>query len=198
VLRLLIRLLIIDNYDSFTYNLAHAVASITGELPAVIRNDEWTWRQIDAQAFDAIIISPGPGHPANARDFRVSIDVIRHARVPVLGVCLGNQGIALEFGGNIARVEPAHGQLSRIEHGGCDALFRGIPRQFNAVRYHSLAVREPLPPALRKIAWTSDGTVMALRHISRPLWGVQFHPESILSEHGIAILNNFLKSANAV
>ena len=184
------RLLIVDNYDSFTWNLAHAVASITGEMPAVIRNDEWTWRQIEDRHFDAIIISPGPGHPANARDFGVSANVIRHATVPVLGVCLGHQGIALEFGGEILQVEPAHGQLSEIEHDG-DELFRGIPPQFNAVRYHSLAVADPLPSALRKIAWGPDGSVMALRHTARPLWGVQFHPESILTEHGVTILRNF-------
>lgn len=191
------RLLIVDNYDSFTYNLAHVAASITGEMPKVVRNDEWTWEQIEANRFDAIVVSPGPGHPANARDFGVSAGVIRHATQPVLGVCLGHQGIALVHGGIIARVEPAHGQLSRIEHDGADGLFRGVPRQFNAVRYHSLAATDPLPPALRKIAWTLDGTVMALRHRSRPLWGVQFHPESILTEHGTTILRNFLRSSHA-
>jgi para-aminobenzoate synthetase len=191
------RLLIIDNYDSFTYNLAHAAASVTGELPAVVRNDEWTWPQIDAQAFDAIIVSPGPGHPANTRDFGISADVIRHATVPLLGVCLGHQGIALAFGGSIARVEPAHGQLTRVDHDG-EGLFRGVPQQFNAVRYHSLAVTDPLPASLRKIAWTSDGAVMAIRHVSRPIWGVQFHPESILAEHGLTILSNFLESCYGI
>jgi len=185
------RVLIVDNYDSFTWNLAHAAAKITGEMPVVVRNDEWTWEQIASQNFDSIIISPGPGRPENPRDFGVSADVIRRATVPVLGVCLGYQGIALAFGGAIARVEPAHGQVSRIEHDG-DELFRGVPTPFEAVRYHSLAVMEPLPASLRKIAWTSDGAVMAIRHATRPLWGVQFHPESILTEHGIAILQNFL------
>ena len=191
MLRVLTRLLIIDNYDSFTWNLAHLAASVTGEMPVIVRNDEWTWAQIAAGAFDAIIISPGPGHPANLRDFGVSADVIRNSAVPVLGVCLGHQGIALGFGGEIQNVEPAHGQLCQILHDG-DALFRGLPIGFNAVRYHSLAVKDPLPNCLRKTAWTADGTVMALRHISRPLWGVQFHPESILSEHGTAIIGNFL------
>jgi len=190
-----LRLLIIDNYDSFTWNLAHAAASVTGEMPAVVRNDEFTWAQLAERGFEAIVISPGPGHPANARDFGVSADVIRYATVPVLGVCLGHQGIALEYGGAIVRVEPAHGEVSRIEHSG-DELFREIPQNFNAVRYHSLAVAEPLPPSLRKIAWTADGQAMALRHISRPLWGVQFHPESILTEHGITILRNFLELHN--
>jgi para-aminobenzoate synthetase len=191
-----LRLLIVDNYDSFTYNLAHLAASVTGEMPAVVRNDEWVFdkRVFDERGFDAIIVSPGPGHPANPRDFGVSAEVIRRATVPVLGVCLGHQGIALEFGGAIERVEPAHGQVCRIEHEG-DSLFRDVPPQFSAVRYHSLAVAEPLPSALRKIAWTSDGTVMAMRHVSRPLWGVQFHPESILSEHGATILSNFLDAA---
>ena len=160
-------------------------------MPAVVRNDEWAF---DERGFDAIMISPGPGHPANSRDFGVSGEVIRRATVPVLGVCLGHQGIALEFGGTVERVEPAHGQVCRIEHDG-DMLFRGVPAGFDAVRYHSLAVTEPLPAELRKIAWSSDGMVMAMRHVSRPMWGVQFHPESILSEHGAMILGNFLKVA---
>jgi para-aminobenzoate synthetase len=187
-----LRLLLVDNYDSFTYNLAHLAASITGEMPAVVRNDQWTF---DGRGFDAIIISPGPGHPANPRDFGVSAEVIRRATVPVLGVCLGHQGIALEFGGAVERVEPAHGQVCRIGHDG-DTLFRGVPSQFDAVRYHSLAVAEPLPSMLRKIAWSSDGMVMAMRHVSRPLWGVQFHPESILSEYGGMILRNFLEAGS--
>ena len=187
----MLRLLIVDNYDSFTYNLAHLAASVTGEMPVVVRNDEWTF---DERGFDAIVISPGPGHPAIPRDFGVSAEVIRRATIPVLGVCLGHHGIALEFGGTVERVEPAHGQVCRIEHGD-DSLFTGVPTQFEAVRYHSLAVAEPLPPALRKTAWSSDGTVMAMRHVSRPMWGVQFHPESILSQHGATILGNFLEAA---
>ena len=189
----MLRLLIVDNYDSFTWNLAHAAARLTGELPAVIRNDEADWPGIEARGFDAIVISPGPGHPAIARDFGVSAEVIRRASVPVLGVCLGHQGIALEFGGAVSRVEPAHGEVASIEHDGLDPLFRGIPRVFDAVRYHSLTVEDPLPPGLRKIAWTADGTVMALRHVSRPIWGAQFHPESILTEYGGELLGNFLR-----
>ena len=119
-------------------------------------------------------------------------EVIRRATVPVLGVCLGHQGIALEFGGAVERVEPAHGQVCRIEHAD-DSLFLGVPSQFDAVRYHSLAVAETLPHALRKIAWSPDGTVMAMRHVSRPLWGLQFHPESIATEYGHQILQNFLQ-----
>ena len=192
----MLRLLIVDNYDSFTWNLAHAAAALTGELPVVLRNDEADWPAIEARDFDAIVISPGPGHPADARDFGVSADVIRRASVPVLGVCLGHQGIALEFGGTVSRVAPAHGEVARLEHDGVDPLFYGLPRTLDVVRYHSLAVDEPLPPALRKIAWTTDGTVMALRHVSRPIWGVQFHPESILTQYGGELLSNFLRQVH--
>ncbi|HEY4087473.1 MAG TPA: aminodeoxychorismate/anthranilate synthase component II [Bryobacteraceae bacterium] len=192
----MLRLLIVDNYDSFTWNLAHAAAALTRELPVVLLNDEADWSAIEARGFDAILISPGPGHPAVARDFGVSADVIRRASVPVLGVCLGHQGIALEFGGAVSRVEPAHGEVATVEHDGVDPLFRGLPSTFDVVRYHSLAVSDPLPPALRKIAWTADGTVMALRHVSRPIWGVQFHPESILTEHGDKLLGNFLRQVH--
>jgi para-aminobenzoate synthetase len=186
--------LIIDNYDSFTYNLVSAVAVITGEQPLVVRNDEKTWDEIRKLEFSSVIISPGPGRPDRARDFGVSAEAIRHAAVPVLGVCLGHQGIASAFGGLVVQTAPVHGQPSEIIHDG-DDLFHGIPERFSAIRYHSLAVIEPLPPELRKIAWTADGTVMALRHVSRPLWGVQFHPESICTEYGIELLRNFLALA---
>ncbi len=183
--------LIIDNYDSFTFNLVHAVAGITGEMPIVVRNDEMDWPALQQLSFDCIIISPGPGRPDRARDFGVSRDAILHAEVPVLGVCLGHQGIASLFGGQVVQVAPVHGQPSEVMHDG-DELFRGIPERFSAIRYHSLAVREPLPPALRKIAWSDDGTLMALRHVTRPIWGVQFHPESISTEYGTQLLRNFL------
>jgi para-aminobenzoate synthetase len=186
--------LIIDNYDSFTFNLVHAVAAITGEMPIVVRNDEMDWERIRQLRFDRVIISPGPGRPDRERDFGVSRDAILNADVPVLGVCLGHQGIACLFGGTVSRVPPVHGQLSEVIHDG-DALFRGIPERFSAVRYHSLAVMEPLPPDLRKIAWSTDGTLMALRHRTRPIWGVQFHPESVASEFGVELLRNFLNGA---
>ncbi len=192
------RILIIDNYDSFTWNLAHLIAGVTGEMPTVVRNDEVSWEQIEAAGYDGIVISPGPGHPGNARDFGVSAEVIRQAKVPVLGVCLGHQGIALEFGGDVVQVEPAHGLVGGVEHDG-DELFAGVPARFQTVRYHSLAVAvaEPLPDELVKIAWAEDGMVMALRHATRPMWGVQFHPESILSEHGPTILGNFVRACGA-
>jgi para-aminobenzoate synthetase len=190
--------LIIDNYDSFTYNLVHAVAEITHSAPIVVRNDEMTWEEIQRLDFDSVIISPGPGRPENPRDFGVSAQVIANAKVPLLGVCLGHQGLAQHFGGNVIRADqPVHGRAAEIIHNG-DQLFAGVPKRFSAIRYHSLSVGEPLPTELTKIAWTADGAVMALRHVTRPMWGVQFHPESICTEYGDAILRNFLASCRRV
>ncbi len=187
--------LIVDNHDSFTYNLVHAVAAITGCAPLVVRNDEMTWEEIERLDFDRVIISPGPGRPENPRDFGVSVQAIAAAAqgaFSLLGVCLGHQGIAQYFGGCVARAnEPVHGRGAEIIHDG-NELFDGIPERFNAIRYHSLIVREPLPPGLKKIAWTEDGVVMALRHVALPIWGVQFHPESISTDYGKALLRNFL------
>src|SRR5580698_4291990 len=156
--------LIIDNYDSFTHNLVHAVAEITECAPIVVRNDEMTWEEIQRLDFDSVIVSPGPGRPENPRDFGVSAQAIAKAKVPVLGVCLGHQGIAHHFGGSVVRAaEPVHGRSAEIIHDG-DELFAGIPERFSAIRYHSLVVGEPLPAELKKIAWTADGVLMALRH----------------------------------
>jgi para-aminobenzoate synthetase len=189
------RCLIVDNYDSFTYNLVDAVAKISGCAPIVIRNDELTWEQVQTLEFDRVIVSPGPGRPENPRDFGISAQLIGAAAegaFPLLGVCLGHQGIAHHFGGSVVRApEPVHGRSAQVLHDG-DELFAGIPERFSAIRYHSLIAGEPLPPELQKIAWTPDGVVMALRHRALPMWGVQFHPESICTQCGEAILRNFL------
>lgn len=156
----------------------------------VIRNDERPWREIEALDFDNIVISPGPGRPQRPTDLGISAEALRQARVPVLGVCLGHQAMAHHCGATVARAtRPMHGRLDRVHHA-ATGLFRGIPDHFEVVRYHSLAVTD-LPAELEALAWAADGTLMALRHIRRPWWGVQFHPESICTEYGARLLNNF-------
>ncbi|MFI1357070.1 aminodeoxychorismate synthase component I [Streptomyces sp. NPDC020898] len=187
--------LLIDNYDSYTYNLFQLIAEVNGEEPVVIRNDAPTSRidsLLEFDKFENVVVSPGPGHPGTARDFGISARVLAESRVPVLGVCLGHQGIALgEQGGRVVPApEPRHGYLSTIRHDEQD-LFKGLPQHFTAVRYHSLSVREPLPESLQATAWAEDGVLMGLRHRTRPLWGVQFHPESVLTEYGRRMLMNF-------
>ncbi|MEH0472417.1 chorismate-binding protein [Streptomyces sp. B21-097] len=183
--------LLIDNYDSYTYNLYQLIAEVNGEEPVVILNDAPADAVVDLAAFDNVVVSPGPGHPARTRDFGVSARVLAEASVPVLGVCLGHQGIAHGEGARVAAApEPRHGHLSSVRHDGRD-LFQGLPQNFTAVRYHSLAVREPLPDSLEATAWAEDGVLMGLRHRERPLWGVQFHPESVLTEYGHRMLVNF-------
>ena len=184
------RTLLIDNYDSFSFNLFHLLGEVNGAEPIVVRNDELPWEELAALPVDNIVISPGPGRPEHERDVGVSLDVLRRARVPVLGVCLGHQALAHVTGGAIEHApEVMHGRLSPIHHDG-RGLFAGIPQGFAAVRYHSLAVGA-CPAELRVTAWTPDGVVMGLEHRTRPQWGVQFHPESISTEHGHALARNF-------
>ena len=184
------RTLLIDNYDSFSFNLFHLLGEVNGSEPIVVRNDELTWEELAALRVDNIVISPGPGRPEHERDVGVSLDALRHAGVPVLGVCLGHQALAHVSGGSVEYApEVMHGRLSPIHHDG-RGLFDGVPQGFAAVRYHSLAAGA-VPAALRVTAWAPDHVVMALEHRTRPLWGVQFHPESISTEHGRTIIRNF-------
>jgi para-aminobenzoate synthetase len=186
------RTLLIDNHDSFTYNLYQYLAACNGQAPIVVKNDQMRWDDVERLDFDNIVISPGPGRPQRASDLGVSADALDRSRKPVLGVCLGHQAIAHHCGATVdLAVRPMHGRLDRISHAQRD-LFRGIPDRFEAVRYHSLAVTQ-LPASLEPLAWTADGTLMALRHVSRPWWGVQFHPESICTEFGARLLRNFLE-----
>jgi para-aminobenzoate synthetase len=186
----LTRCLLIDNYDSYTYNLFQLLAQVNGVDPVVVTNDDPSCVELAEQA-DCIVLSPGPGNPGNPEDFGRCAEVLRRATVPVLGVCLGHQGIAALVDGRVARAPAArHGHVSHIRHTG-DELFDGIPQGFPAVRYHSLQVCEPLPEDLTAIAWAEDGVLMGLRHRHRPVWGVQFHPESILTRYGARLLTNF-------
>lgn len=190
------RTLLIDNYDSYTYNLFQLLAGVYGTEPTVIRNDEPGWSLSDLDLFDAVVISPGPGHPASERDFGHSRQALRQSAVPVLGVCLGHQGIGLESGARVtAAPTPRHGHLTQITHTGT-GLFSGLPQGFTAVRYHSLCVSQPLPASLEAVAWSEDGVIMALRRRDRPQWGVQFHPESVSTEYGAQLLTNFRAVAN--
>ena len=192
------RLLMIDNYDSFTYNIVQYFGELGAEV-IVHRNDEITLEQLDALfqagAFDRLCISPGPCSPNEAG---VSVPAIRHfaGKLPILGVCLGHQSIGAAFGGNIIRAqELMHGKTSVITTTQT-GVFRNLPRQFTVNRYHSLSIeRSSLPQELEITAWTDDGEIMGVRHKTLDVEGVQFHPESILTEHGHAMLKNFLERA---
>ncbi|HEX2050774.1 MAG TPA: aminodeoxychorismate/anthranilate synthase component II [Actinomycetota bacterium] len=185
------RLLLVDNYDSFVYNLAQAFGACGGE-PVVVRNDA-PLDDLVALAPDAVVVSPGPGTPDDAG---VSVDAVRAfgARVPVLGVCLGHQCIGVAFGGRVVRapVGPVHGKTSPVHHDGA-GVFAGVPSPMAATRYHSLSIAEDAwPDALDVTARSDDGVVMGVRHRERPVEGVQFHPESVVTEHGPRVLANFV------
>lgn len=185
-------ILVIDNYDSFTYNLVQYLGEL-GEEVKVYRNDEIDIAGIEALAPDHILISPGPCTPNEAG---ISLDVISHFKgvIPIFGVCLGHQAIGQAFGGNVIRAERLmHGKTSEIQHTG-GSVFEGLPVPFTATRYHSLIVeKETLPAELEITAWTEEGEIMGLRHKQYPVEGVQFHPESIITDHGHQMLRNFLK-----
>jgi len=184
-------LLMIDNYDSFTYNLVQYLGEL-GEDVKVILNDELTVDEIERLAPARIVLSPGPCTPNEAGVTLAVVDRFK-GRVPILGVCLGHQAIGQAFGGRVVHARTLmHGKVSRIHHGGA-GVFRGLPTPYDATRYHSLAIqRETCPPDLEVTAWTEDGEIMGVRHRTLAIEGVQFHPESILTEHGHALLRNFL------
>lgn len=188
-------ILLIDNYDSFSYNLYQLIGSLTGEME-VIRNDALTVEEIAAKQPDAIILSPGPGRPEDAG---VTVEVIRKLgkKIPLLGVCLGEQAMCLAYGGKVSYAKQLmHGKQSRTVLDTNSVLFRGLPEQVEVARYHSLAaVEETLPSVLRVTARTADGEIMAIEHKNYPVYGVQFHPESILTPTGTAMVKNFLRVA---
>jgi anthranilate synthase component 2 len=186
------KVLMIDNYDSFTYNIVQYFGELGAEVET-FRNDEITLEGIAARAPDRLVISPGPCSPAEAG---ISVEAIRHfaGKLPILGVCLGHQSIGAAFGGNIIRArELMHGKTSVITTTR-EGVFADLPEQFTVNRYHSLAIeRATCPDVLRVTAWTDDGEIMGVRHVDLDIEGVQFHPESILTEHGHAMLRNFLE-----
>ena len=182
---------VVDHHDSYTWSLVHLIAIVTGTLPTVVEHDEVTAAEV--LAHDFVVLSPGPGHPADPADFAVGTEVLQAATRPVLGVCLGMQGLVTAYGGAVTRAEPAHGEVATVRHIGVGVL-EGLPSPFAAVRYHSLAAVS-VPDCLEVTAHAEDGAVMAVRHRELPLEGVQFHPESVLSEHGARLVANFLRAA---
>jgi len=186
-------ILVVDHYDSFTYNLVQLIESL-GRETLVVKSDERPAEELVALRPDAVVLSPGPGHPRDAGCFTELLERLPDA-TPVLGVCLGHQAIGLEAGGSVDRAAPVHGKASLVYHDGAGIL-EGLPSPFEAGRYHSLVVeRAHLPDELRLTAWTEDGLVMATEHRGLPRFGVQFHPESILTPEGPTIVERFLELA---
>lgn len=187
-------ILVVDNYDSFTYNLVHYLAELGAET-RVVRNDDLTVDEAWALKPEAVLLSPGPCAPDQA-GICLSLLTSAPETMPIFGVCLGHQAMGQAFGGNVIRAKSLmHGKTSPIEHSG-QSVFKGLPSPFTATRYHSLAVRrDTLPDVLEVTAWTADGEIMGLAHKTRPIHGVQFHPESIATEHGHDLLANFLDLA---
>jgi anthranilate synthase component 2 len=186
-------ILVVDHYDSFTYNLVQLIEGL-GRHAVVVKSDEAPAEELVARGPSGVVLSPGPGHPRDAGCFP---DLLRllPPETPVLGVCLGHQALGLVAGGAVDRTEPVHGKASLVHHGG-RGILDGVPSPFEAGRYHSLAVvRDSLPPDLELTAWTEDGIVMATQHRELPRFGVQFHPESILTPEGPRIVENFLALA---
>jgi len=190
------RTLLVDNHDSYTYNVFHLLAAASGHEPVVVNNDAVSWRVLSRSDFDAIVLSPGPGRPERWHDFGVCRDILRYSEIPVLGICLGHQGIGNLLEGGVSSAPMAmHGRLSHVRHSD-SGIFAGIPQDFSVVRYHSLAITGPPGPEGHVTAWADDGVVMGIEHTKRPIWGVQFHPESIATEHGRAIAENFYALAS--
>jgi para-aminobenzoate synthetase len=184
------RTLLVDNHDSYTYNVFHLLAGVAGEEPIVVDNDAVSWRALSRWDFDAIVLSPGPGTPRRWHDFCVCDDILRYSEIPVLGICLGHQGLGNLLEGKVSSApEAMHGRLSRIYHEAA-GLFEGIDQGFPVVRYHSLAITG-MGPDGNVCAWADDGVVMGIEHRRRPLWGVQFHPESIATKYGAKLVENF-------
>ena len=185
---------VIDNYDSFTYNLVQSFGQLGVEIQ-VFRNDKITLEALEALNPDRVVISPGPGTPLDAGVSNRLIEKLG-GKIPILGVCLGHQCIGHVFGGAVVRAPRVmHGKTSRIYHQG-GGLFRGVPNPFEATRYHSLIIDSPLPKSLELTAYTEAHEIMGVRHREHPIYGVQFHPESFLTEHGMTILQNFLRNSD--
>ncbi len=186
------KVLVIDNYDSFTYNLVQYLGEL-GEDPVVVRNDAATVDELLALEPDRVVISPGPCTPDDAGVTLASVEAFARAGTPLLGVCLGHQAIGQVFGGRVVRHTPIHGKSAEVEHDG-RTIFRGLPSPLTAGRYHSLVVERDSLPDVLEVSATSGDVVMGIRHRELPIEGVQFHPESILTEHGRQLLGNFLNS----